>query len=61
MEITTEERILEGALALYSKYGIRSITMEDLSRELGISKKTLYQQVIDKNDLIQKVINYEID
>jgi len=48
-------------LSLYSKYGIKSITMDDLCRELGISKKTLYQHVTDKQDLIRKVIDYEIE
>lgn len=46
---------------MYSKFGIKSITMDDLCRELGISKKTLYQHVEDKNDLIRKVIDYETD
>jgi AcrR family transcriptional regulator len=54
------ERILNSALSLYSKYGIKSITMDDLCRELGISKKTLYQHVEDKQDLIRKVISHEI-
>jgi AcrR family transcriptional regulator len=46
---------------LYMKYGIKSVTMDDVARELGISKKTLYQYVIDKNDLVGKFIDLEID
>lgn len=42
------------------KYGIKSVTMDDVARELGISKKTLYQYVEDKNDLVAKVIDLEI-
>jgi AcrR family transcriptional regulator len=42
---------------LYKKYGIKSITMDDVSRELGISKKTLYQYVQDKNELVAQVID----
>ncbi len=34
--------------------------MDDVARELGISKKTLYQYVEDKNDLVAKVIEMEI-
>jgi len=45
---------------LYLKYGIKSITMDDVARELGISKKTLYQYVTDKDDLVGKFIDYEI-
>jgi AcrR family transcriptional regulator len=54
-----KERILNSALSLYSKYGLKSVTMDDLCRELGISKKTLYQIVVDKNDLISLVLDYE--
>lgn len=57
----SSERILNSALSLYSKYGLKSVTMDDLCRELGISKKTLYQHVEDKNDLIIKVLEYEKD
>jgi TetR/AcrR family transcriptional regulator, cholesterol catabolism regulator len=42
------------------KYGIKSVTMDDVSRELGISKKTLYQYVSDKNELVKKVLELEI-
>ncbi len=52
------ENILEKVNALYNKYGIRSVTMEDVARELGISKKTLYQYVNDKEDLVEKVMLY---
>jgi AcrR family transcriptional regulator len=34
--------------------------MDDVCRELGISKKTLYQYVRDKNDLILKVLDHDI-
>ncbi|HLO59572.1 MAG TPA: TetR/AcrR family transcriptional regulator [Bacteroidales bacterium] len=52
--------ILKRVLALYRKYGIKSITMDDVSRELGISKKTLYQYVKDKDELVSKVVELEI-
>jgi AcrR family transcriptional regulator len=46
---------------LYMKYGIKSITMDDVARELSISKKTLYQFVRDKDDLVGKFIENEIE
>jgi AcrR family transcriptional regulator len=52
--------ILEKVRCLYLKYGIKSITMDDVARELGISKKTLYQYVVDKTDLVTKVLDVEI-
>ena len=53
--------ILEKVTGMYLKYGIRSVTMDDVSRELGISKKTLYQYFSDKNDLVKKAIDREIE
>lgn len=52
--------ILKKVRQLYRKYGIRSVTMDDVSHELGISKKTLYQYVHDKDDLVHKVVEMEI-
>lgn len=54
-----EDKIITKALELYLKYGIKSVTMGDLSRELGISKKTLYQYISNKSDLVQKAIDYQ--
>ena len=46
---------------MFLRYGVRSITMDDIARELGVSKKTLYQDFTDKNDLIEKVISLDIN
>lgn len=54
------QNILKKVRELYMKYGIRSITMDDISSELGISKKTLYQHVADKDELVGKFIENEI-
>lgn len=51
--------ILQKVGCLYQKYGIKSVTMDDVARELGISKKTLYQYVNDKSDLVAKVIDLD--
>ena len=54
------KNILLKVSELYTKYGIKSITMDDVAVELGISKKTLYQYVTDKDDLVGKFIDSEI-
>lgn len=46
---------------LYLKYGIKSVTMDDVARELGISKKTLYLHFKDKDHLVSSVIKYKMD
>ena len=55
------QEILVKVSEQFRKYGIKSMTMDDVARELGISKKTLYQYVADKTDLINKLIDYEIE
>lgn len=46
------EKILHSSLLMFMKFGIRSVSMDDLSAQLGISKKTLYQYFSDKNSLV---------
>ncbi len=56
-----EEKIkylLDKIISLYLRYGIRSVTMDDVAREAGISKKTLYQHFKDKEDLVEKAMEY---
>ena len=36
-------------------YGVRSVSMDDISHQLGMSKKTLYQYYKDQTDLVEKV------
>ncbi|MFC2113968.1 TetR/AcrR family transcriptional regulator [Bacteroidota bacterium] len=48
--------ILNEAERIFKKFGIRSVSMDDVCRELGISKKTLYLYVENKEDLVEKVI-----
>jgi AcrR family transcriptional regulator len=52
------QHIIEKVSALYLSYGIRSVTMDDVARELGVSKKTLYECVADKNDLVEKFLDF---
>lgn len=51
--------ILEKTGQLFSELGIRNLNMDDISRSLGISKKTLYQYVKSKEDLIEKRFYYD--
>lgn len=48
----SRDRILSVAIELFSKFGIRSVSMDDLAHQLGISKKTIYQHFSDKDDII---------
>lgn len=53
MEIKT--RITEKAKELFMRYGIKSITMDEIATQMGISKKTIYQHFVDKDALVLEV------
>jgi AcrR family transcriptional regulator len=53
-----QQLVIIRAYELFQKYGIKSVSMDDLARELGMSKKTLYQIVNDKGELVAKVMQY---
>lgn len=57
----TEQDLFLRVVELFKKYGVKSVTMDDISRELGISKKTLYQIVKDKRELVDKIMDFEFD
>lgn len=58
--LTTETKLLISIRDLFVKFGIKSLTMDDIARQLGISKKTLYLSFSNKKDLVKKVMEYQI-
>ncbi len=55
-----KERILLKAEELFMQYGIRSVSMDDIANNLGMSKKTLYQYFADKDELVDAVVDGHI-
>jgi AcrR family transcriptional regulator len=55
-----KERILVKAEELFMKFGIRSVSMDDIANQLGMSKKTLYQYYADKDELVDAVVEGHI-
>lgn len=56
-----KERILVKAEELFMQYGIRSVSMDDIANNLGMSKKTLYQYYADKDELVDAVVEGHIN
>src|SRR6059058_515668 len=50
------QRIVDAARAHFFSHGFRSVTMDDLAEELGISKKTIYAHFPGKFDLLEAVL-----
>ncbi len=56
-----KDKIIQKSADLYFKYGIKNVTMDQIARELGISKKTIYQHFSGKEDLVSETVNYIFD
>lgn len=55
------KQILTKAEELFLSYGIKSVTMDDFAGKMCMSKKTLYQFVNDKDDLVKKTMKSHIE
>lgn len=55
-----KERIMLKAEELFMQFGIRSVSMDDIANNLGMSKKTLYQYYADKDELVDAVVDHHI-
>jgi TetR/AcrR family transcriptional regulator, cholesterol catabolism regulator len=56
-----ENELIDQVRRIFMRLGIKSVTMDDIARELKISKKTLYKYVSDKPDLVMKVMKFECE
>jgi len=51
-----KERIQQKANDLFCRYGVKSVTMDEIAAQLGVSKKTIYQFFSDKDELVEAVV-----
>ena len=52
------EKILAAAIELFGQYGFKTITMDDIARRAGVSKKTLYQHFANKAEVVRDSVNW---
>lgn len=57
----TRDDIVNGSLELFFRYGIKSVSIDDISSHLGISKKTFYQYFENKDEAIKVAANSLIE
>lgn len=55
-----KEYIVEEADKLFCQYGFKSVTMDDIAKHLGMSKKTIYQHFSDKDELVNILIREKL-
>lgn len=52
------ERIIEESCIQFKRYGIKAVTMDSLASHLGISKRTIYENFSDKDELVMSVMTW---
>src|SRR6188768_2422393 len=60
-DMETGEKILYKAYELFKRYGVRSVTMDEIAGQCGVSKKTVYQFFEDKDTLVESIMTAMID
>lgn len=56
-----DQEFLEKVTELFIENGAKSLTMDDLAKALGISKKTLYQKYANKDALLEAVLKFKLE
>ena len=56
-----EERIINSARELFIKYGIKKVSMNEIAKNAGVTKKTVYSYFVNKADLINYFIKDELN
>ena len=59
--MVVKNKILKGAEELFMRFGIRGITMDDIAKHLGMSKKTIYQTYADKDEIVHTLMKHTLD
>jgi AcrR family transcriptional regulator len=60
-EMDLKQRILEAVGKQINLYGVKRFTVEDVAREIGISKKTIYKYFSGKDEMVREFISMSID
>lgn len=59
-EMELKERIIETAMKMFTKEGIKAVRMDDIASECGVSKRTLYETFADRDNLIRESLEYYV-
>jgi AcrR family transcriptional regulator len=61
MQHDQKQLLLKKAGDLFKKYGVKNLTMDDVAKELGMSKKTIYRHVENKAELVQLALMFYLE
>lgn len=57
---SVENRILDAALTRFQAVGVKKTTIEDVAREAGVDRVTVYRRMGSRDDLVQAVVSREV-
>ena len=55
-----QEQIIQAARKLFNKFGYKRVSMDEIAKEAGVTKKTVYSYFASKEDLLKYFINEEV-
>ena len=55
-----EARILDAALIRFSEFGVKKTTIEDIARQAGVDRVTVYRRIGSRDDVVQAVASREV-
>ncbi|WP_067814854.1 TetR/AcrR family transcriptional regulator [Nocardia inohanensis] len=56
-----EHRILDAALVQFQKVGVKKSTIEDVAKQAGVDRVTVYRRIGSRDDLVQAVVRREVE
>ena len=56
-----EKQIVDAARKLFYKFGFKKVSMDEIAREAGVTKKTVYTYFSSKEELFKYFIQEELD
>lgn len=59
--ITRTDKILTAAFALFLRYGVSRTTMNDIAREAGIARQTLYNTYSNKDEVLRATVQFVVE
>lgn len=56
-----QERVVETAIEVFSRYGVKRTTMGEIAERAGISRQTLYSMYANKDDILTAAMRHATD
>ena len=60
MDNEVKQELIIKIADVFMRFGVRSVNMDDIARNLSVSKKTLYKYFKDKNDVVTGVTQWSL-